>query len=189
MKGGCLRSDKDSCISGPDGSCELLESWTVCCSSRQPVPFLYSYRIEQVFVDRLRCCWLIYTVVPSCASVVGTQYGPWVDIYQSSLYLVQHCQPVFTSPIHQGRPTKFPDHTGYTSLEAKHLVTVQLYRLRRRNPTVLDAFAVILSIWVFHWRSSPMVTPRYLALSTASRIWPWRCMLFHVWISCLYIFL
>ena len=150
MKGGCLRSDADSCISGPDGSCELLESWTVCCSSRQPVPFLYSSRIERVFVDWLRCCWLIYTVAPSCGSVVGTQYGPWVDIYQSSLYLVQHCQPVFTSPIHQGRPTKFPDHTRYTSWSSVPVIMV--HKSVSSSLDLLHTVYICGTVWIpYRW--------------------------------------
>ena len=134
MKGGCLRSDEDSCISGPDGSCEL-KSWTVCCSSRQ-----------RVFVDRLRCCWLIYTVAPSCASVVGTQYGPWGDIYQSSLYLVQHCQPVFTSPIHQGRPTNFHDHTGYTSWSSVPVITV--HKSGSSSLDLLHTVYILGTVWI-----------------------------------------
>ena len=69
MKGGCLRSDEDSCISGPDGSCELLESWTVCCSSQQPVPFLYSSRIERVLLLFSEEKHLIWRQVVWCPSI------------------------------------------------------------------------------------------------------------------------
>ena len=102
---------------------------------------LFHSLIERVFVDRLRCCWLIYTVTPSCASVVGTQYGPWVDIYQSSLYLVQHCQS-----IHQGRPTKFPHHTGYTSWSSVPIITV--HKSGSSSLDLLHTVYICGTVWI-----------------------------------------
>jgi len=49
---------------------------------------------------------------------------------------------------------------------------------RRMNPRVLFALEVILSIWVFHFRSDVMVTPRYFAFVAVSRVWLCRTYLF-----------
>ena len=49
-----------------------------------------------------------------------------------------------------------------------------LLRLRRRKPRVLLALPQMLLMWLSHLRSSLMATPRYFALSTDSKTWPWR---------------
>ena len=49
-----------------------------------------------------------------------------------------------------------------------------MFRLRRRKPRVLLALPQMLLMWLSHLRSSLMVTPRYFALSTDSKTWPWR---------------
>ena len=52
-----------------------------------------------MLVDLLGCCWLIYAVSTSGAFVVGSQYGPWINIYQSTLDLVQHGESVSVSEV------------------------------------------------------------------------------------------
>ena len=49
-----------------------------------------------------------------------------------------------------------------------------MFRLRRRKSRVLLAFPQMLLMWLSHLRSSLIVMPRYFALSTDSKTWPWR---------------
>ena len=49
---------------------------------------------------------------------------------------------------------------------------VHSLRLRRKKPSVFDAFAVVASIWVCHDMSLLIFTPRYFPLSTTSSVCP-----------------
>ena len=68
---------------------------------------------------------------------------------------------------------------------------VQFMRFLPRKPSVHDALAAVMSTCIFHERSSLMLTPKYLALSDAARIYPCCvytgflcCLLFvHMWMT------
>ena len=65
----------------------------------------------------------------SGAFVIGSQYGPWVEFYQSSLDLVHHDVSMGMLSICQKRPTKFSDHVGYTSWCLFSLPVILMYKL------------------------------------------------------------
>ena len=66
----------------------------------------------------------------------------------------------------------YSSHGLTNDLYACSLTEVEpMFRLRHRKPRVLLALP---QMWLSHLRSSLIVIPRYFALSTDSKTWPWR---------------
>ena len=59
-------------------------------------------------------------------------------------------------------------------------VSFLTFRFLRRNPSNLLAFPVMLHMWVFQVRLLKIVTPKYLAFLTSSRICPFEEYLFSI---------
>ena len=55
-----------------------------------------------------------------------------------------------------------------------------MFKFLRKKPNVIFALFVMLFIWLCHLRSDWIVTPKYLALFTCSKIWPWRVWLYFI---------
>ena len=98
------------------------------------------------------CFWPIWKLV-----FVSFQFYWYFAWYKDSI-LMRHIQPVVA--------------LGFYMLILL-LAHFGFFTFLFTNPSVLFAFPIMLLMWLFQFRSWDMVTPRYLALSTLSRTWPW----------------
>ena len=152
----CLRSgESKSLLLTATLSWEILYIMTKCASLRRSSRLCHS-----------RCCSMSPTLdVLRCLLVTYLAALRWTIsiLLMSDLRWGSHTEEAYSSD-------------GLTNdLYACSLMEVEpLFRLRRRKPRILLALPQKLLMWFSHLRSSLIVTPRYFALSTDSKTWPWR---------------